>query len=77
MSQHCYNFTAGSSHADNDMLAPMVPRFNAPPSSPFVYVHSPGQVGENQGYLFGFVLMFSSVNKEGRDVFALKDSSLE
>jgi hypothetical protein len=77
MSQHHYNFTAGSSHADNDMLAPIVPEFDAPPSSPFVYVHSPGQVGEHQGCLFRFVLMFSLVDKEGRGVFAFGDSSLE
>jgi hypothetical protein len=43
MSHHQHHFSLVK-HSDNDMLAPMVPRFEAPPSSPSVYVHGPQQV---------------------------------
>jgi hypothetical protein len=39
-----YNFTAGTTHRDNNMLAPITPRFEAPPPSPSVYTHGLQQV---------------------------------
>jgi hypothetical protein len=45
MSHHSYNF-ALVKHSDNDLLAPVVPRFETLPSSPSIYVHGPHQVWE-------------------------------
>ena len=48
MSQcHQYNFTTSTLHADSDMLASIVPWFEAP-SSPSVYTHGPDQVARFQ-----------------------------
>jgi hypothetical protein len=43
MSQRRYNFSSVK-HADNDMLAPMVPSFEGPSQSLSVFVHGPQQV---------------------------------
>jgi hypothetical protein len=43
-----YNFSS-IKHSDNNMLAPVVPRFEAPPPSPSIYVHGPQQVWESGG----------------------------
>jgi hypothetical protein len=53
MSQcHQYNFTAGTAHSDNNMLAPIVPRVpEEVPPSPSVFVHGPHQVWELGGFL--------------------------
>jgi hypothetical protein len=45
MSCHQYNFSSVK-HADNNFLAPVVPRFESPAPSPSVYVHGPHQVWE-------------------------------
>jgi hypothetical protein len=41
-----YNFTAGTAHSDNNMLALIVPRFEEVPPSLSVFVHGPHQVWE-------------------------------
>jgi hypothetical protein len=46
MSRHQFNFHSVK-HADNDMLAPVTPRFESPPASPSVFVHGPHQVWES------------------------------
>jgi hypothetical protein len=45
-----YNFIAGTAHSDNNMLAPIVPRFEETPPSPSVFVHGPHQVWELGGF---------------------------
>jgi hypothetical protein len=45
MSRCQYNFSSVK-HSDNDMLAPVTPRFKTPPASPSIYVHGPHQVWE-------------------------------
>jgi hypothetical protein len=46
MSRRQFNFHS-IKHADNDMLAPVNPRFESPPASPSVYVYGPHQVWES------------------------------
>jgi hypothetical protein len=57
MSHHHYNFTAGTSHADNNMLAVIVLRFETPPVNLFEYVHGPNQVGDSLGFIGESLLM--------------------
>jgi hypothetical protein len=45
MSRRQFNFHSVK-HSDNDMLAPVTPRFESPPASLSVYVHGPHQVWE-------------------------------
>ena len=56
MSCH-YNFTTGFSHSNNNMLAPIIPQFDVPPSGLFVYVHGLKQVSNSPGYSLENLLM--------------------
>jgi hypothetical protein len=46
MSRRQFNFHS-IKHSDNDMLAPVTPRFETPPTSLSVYVYGPHQVWES------------------------------
>ena len=49
MSRRQYNFSSVK-HSDNNMLAPITPRFEAPSPSLDTYMHRPQQVGGPSGW---------------------------
>ena len=66
MSRHQYNFSSVK-HSDNNMLAPITPRFEAPQPSLDTYMHGPQQVG---GLSSWFLVPTNGLSgyKTGRDV---------